>query len=420
LIMWLLVIPLLICGFGFIVVPFAVLLVLFVVTTHGLPLRLGGCGLPIPSPTLSAAARLSSVALKQAALRQGPAIFRPFDGPHCAILQQTWETLKTTAADLCSPETATLQAALEHGTLAQAQHSFGHHEAQRAYEALHRTADGFSPTTRMLVLSRPRSVACRAASAWLETLPTAPPLRLDDGAFRAALRRRLGECNLPSGSPDATCFCRTSLRATDAEHALTCRSPNALRVLRHDDIVDVVRSMLRRGGVPSTKEPRLPVLHLQGPSSARPPAGARGNLLFSLEGEQWVGDVSIIHPGAATYRAAAAQTDGSAAARRDVEKTSHYRRYGAGCYHVVPLTVETYGRLGKPLMKLITDVGASAAQQGDDTFTRDQFITGVLRELSVCLCRRNANIECAVSGCFVRVSGGAYMPGLVQPTADVE
>jgi hypothetical protein len=53
-------------------------------------------------------------------------------------------------------------------------------------------------------------------------------------------------------------------------------------------------------------------------------------------------------------------------------------------------------------MKLITDVGASAAQQGDDTFTRDQFITGVLCELPVCLCRRNANIEHAVSGCFVR------------------
>jgi hypothetical protein len=67
----------------------------------GVPPWLGGCGLPIPSLTLSAAAWLSSAALTQAALRQGPAIFRPFDGPHCAILQQTWETLKTTAADLC-------------------------------------------------------------------------------------------------------------------------------------------------------------------------------------------------------------------------------------------------------------------------------------------------------------------------------
>jgi hypothetical protein len=86
-------------------------------------------GLPIPSSTLSEAARLSSAALTQAALRQPPSIFRPFDGPHCAILRHTWVTLKTTAEDLCSPETATLQAALQHGTLAQAQHSFGHHEA---------------------------------------------------------------------------------------------------------------------------------------------------------------------------------------------------------------------------------------------------------------------------------------------------
>jgi hypothetical protein len=215
----------------------------------GLPLRLGGCGLPTPTPTLSAAARLSSVALTLAALRQGPAIFRAFDGPQCAILQQTWETSKTTAADLCSLETATLQAALEHSTLAKEQHSFGHHKAQCAYKALLRTADSFSPTTPMLVLSRLRSVACRAAPAWLETLPTTPLLRLDDGAFRTALPCCLGESNLPSGSPDATCFCRTSLSATDAEHALTCRSPNALCVLRHDDIVDVVRRMLHWGGV---------------------------------------------------------------------------------------------------------------------------------------------------------------------------
>jgi hypothetical protein len=157
------------------------------------------------------------------------------------------------------------------------------------------------------------------------------------------------------------------------------------------------------------------VLHLQGPSSARPPAGARCDLLFSLEGEQWVGGVSIIHPRAATYCAAAAQTDGSAAARRDVEKTSQYQRYGAGCYHFVPLTVETYGRLGEPLMKLITDVGASAAQQGDGTFTRYQFITGVLLELLVCLCRSNANIERAVSSCLCEVLAERTCQGWCNP-----
>jgi hypothetical protein len=121
------------------------------------------------------------------------------------------------------------------------------------------------------------------------------------------------------------------------------------------------------------------MLHIQGPSSARPPEGARKDLLSSLEGEQCIGNVSIMHPGAATYRTAAAQTDGGAAARRDVDKTSQYGGYGPGCYHFVPLTVGTYRRLGKPF---ITHVWASANQQGDDKITRDQFITGVLRELT--------------------------------------
>jgi hypothetical protein len=53
------------------------------------------------------------------------------------------------------------------------------------------------------------------------------------------------------------------------------------------------------------------------------------------------------------------------------------------------------------------------------TFTREQFVLGVLRELSVCLCRQNAAIEWALAGCFVRVSGGCYSPGPNQPTAEV-
>jgi hypothetical protein len=93
--------------------------------------------------------------------------------------------------------------------------------------------------------------------------------------------------------------------------------------------------------------------------------------------------------------------------------------YGVGCYRFVPLTVETFGRLGKPLMKLITDVSDQATQHGNGSFTREQFVTGVLRELSVCLCRHDASLERAVAGCFVRVSGGSYSPGLDQPTAEV-
>jgi hypothetical protein len=85
----------------------------------------------------------------------------------------------------------------------------------------------------------------------------------------------------------------------------------------------------------------------------------------------------------------------------------------------VPLTVETCSRLGRPFMDLLTDVSSRASQHSNGTFTLEQFVSGVLLELSVCLCRHNAAIERAVAGCFVQMSGGCYSPGLEQPTAEV-
>jgi hypothetical protein len=85
----------------------------------------------------------------------------------------------------------------------------------------------------------------------------------------------------------------------------------------------------------------------------------------------------------------------------------------------VPFKVETFVRLGKPLKRVITDVSDQATQHGNGTFTCKRFVTGVLRELSVCLCRCNASLERAVDGCFVQGSGGSYFPGLHQPTAEV-
>jgi hypothetical protein len=84
-------------------------------------------------------------------------------------------------------------------------------------------------------------------------------------------------------------------------------APHALRVLRHDDIVAVLRRMRRREGVLSTKEPSLPALPTQGPSSARPPAEAGCDLLFFLEGTQCISNVSNIQPRVSTFRAANTQ-----------------------------------------------------------------------------------------------------------------
>jgi hypothetical protein len=42
--------------------------------------------------------------------------------------------------------------------------------------------------------------------------------------------------------------------------------------MRHDEIVEVVRRALRRGGLPSTKEPGLAILHPSALGGPQPPA----------------------------------------------------------------------------------------------------------------------------------------------------
>jgi hypothetical protein len=70
-------------------------------------------------------------------------------------------------------------------------------------------------------------------------------------------------------------------------------------------------------------------------------------------------------------------------------------------------------------MRLLGNVGQLAADRGQGLFTKQQFVQGVLRELSVCLCRYNATLERGVAGFFVKPSGIAIKQGLTRPSADV-
>jgi hypothetical protein len=102
----------------------------------GLPLRLGGCGLPVPTSTLAVAARLSSAALTQAALQHAPALLRPFDGPHRDALQQMWHDVQICAPGLWGPDLESLPDPLSDHTLTQAQHTYARHRAQSTYDKL--------------------------------------------------------------------------------------------------------------------------------------------------------------------------------------------------------------------------------------------------------------------------------------------
>jgi hypothetical protein len=86
----------------------------------------------------------------------------------------------------------------------------------------------------------------------------------------------------------------------------------------------------------------------------------------------------------------------------------------------VPFSAETHGCLGKPFMTLFSDLGNLVVDRGEGAFTKGHFISVLLREISVTLCRVNARSEQGVSGFFVKARRHCLRHGRTHPTADGE
>jgi hypothetical protein len=112
---------------------------------------------------------------------------------------------------------------------------------------------------------------------------------------------------------------------------------------------------------------------------------ARGYILLPLSRGITIADISITHTLAINTLAAAATTAGTAAARREQQKRATYSRVEPNGFPFVPFSVESYGRIGQPAMKLLHALGDEAAGPGG--VTRASFVAGALRETSVGLCR---------------------------------
>ena len=129
-----------------------------------------------------------------------------------------------------------------------------------------------------------------------------------------------------------------------------------------------------------------------------------------------VADVSVIHPAADTYVRAAANTAGSAASTRDKQKYAHYRSAGSAVYRMVPLSHESYERLGQPASQLLNECANLASSSG--AVLKSKFVETALQELSVSMCRGNHRIVSAYAALNTRLTGSALIPGLSVPTAD--
>jgi hypothetical protein len=85
----------------------------------------------------------------------------------------------------------------------------------------------------------------------------------------------------------------------------------------------------------------------------------------------------------------------------------------------VPMSVESFGRLGVPALTLLGDLADQAVQAGGPGHSRAAFISGALRELSVALCRGNASLCRSGANVATRAVGRTPMRSLARPSAEV-
>jgi hypothetical protein len=143
----------------------------------------------------------------------------------------------------------------------------------------------------------------------------------------------------------------------------------------------------------------------------------RGDIMLTLEDGCTVADISVVHPACPTYRTVAANDDGAAAKAREKEKCTKYRKAQGTLYKFVPLATESFGRMGPQALALLNALAESAAEGG--RVSKAAFISGSLRELSICLCKGNGRIYRGGLSMLARVTGRGFKSGFSHPTAEV-
>ena len=109
--------------------------------------------------------------------------------------------------------------------------------------------------------------------------------------------------------------------------------------------------------------------------------------------------------------------DGAAAAAADRRKRDKYGRTGTGACTFVPLSHETYGRVGPAAFAFLNKVADVAA--GSGALSRRVFLENAMRDLSTTMCRAVARQVRASAPVQARHTGKAVLVGLAVPTDDL-
>ena len=197
--------------------------------------------------------------------------------------------------------------------------------------------------------------------------------------------------------------------------------------------------MLKEAGVSSTLEPLVgsmfsgagaagrnmqagaaEALRARRAARATRAGAARGDVLCVMDRALHLIDVVWVHPAGRAQRRAASRSAGAAAQDADGRKRTQYRRLvGLDGYKLVPFSVETHGRLGRPAMQLLNKLGHLAEQRSRGLLRHAQFVERALQRFAVLGVQWNARMETHTAGDLALSPGREYLPGDAVPPADV-
>ena len=376
-----------------------------------LPLRHAGFGLRVTTADDADAALLSGVAAAEATMAAGHPSFRPLaDGSAVrASLLQRWHRLYDAYGERCGwlEDGRDLPADFVRDWLPLAGHAVSRAVTDARGAALLAGCD-LEDAAGEAKAARLRSSIGSAAGAWLTAMPVVPATRLSDRDFRMRGRHQLG-LGLATAALQPPCTCVQGI-ASAPDHAMVCDHAKGDARLRHDYITDVWCSYARKAMFAVSREPRYDALigghHLEALVAA---GQRRGDFTALVDGCIMVGDVVIGHPGAATYKRAAARSNGATAKRLATHKHSEWRRIGDGeGKRFVALALETWGRHGDEALKLMSQLGDSIEMNGGNKAT---FVRALRTELSCALTKGLGRMYAKTELNVIRAAGQNFKLG---------
>jgi hypothetical protein len=227
------------------------------------------------------------------------------------------------------------------------------------------------------------------------------------------MRHQLGLTCMPASAPGVRCQCGESLRHNLPDHAMVCNKTNGSNTMRHQSIAKAVRRVICHAGLPSTLECAIRPFQGHAPAPQQDQPQTRGDILTITDDGPEIYDISVAHPLQTADLNAAAQRDGVSGSKRRQSKLSHYRRRGDLGFAVRAFVVESYGRLDEQAVQALRALARLAG--GNGRLAKSAFLRGAYQEISMALCRANAEMYRKCNQNLARASGHRYQEGLRVP-----